>query len=160
MIDFCGAPHIRGPWSYRPGLTKEKRDSKQGSLTIGIGSCCWKIGRVWWLELEGNPTFALCVWKGRGGEGDRKRLAQTRFGVLISSSEERGRARREKTSAVMTAAVRDGGYSHSEKRTKAGQMDEKRGEGQLLFSEKLDRCYNVLFVSIKALSSLKLPWVT
>lgn len=43
---------------------------------------------------------------------DRKRLPEARFGVLISGSKERGTARREKTSAVMTTAVPDSGHGH------------------------------------------------
>lgn len=58
------------------------------------------------LRRKGNKKKELAEGK------DRKRLPEARFGVLISGSKERGTARREKTSAVMTTAVPDSGHGH------------------------------------------------
>lgn len=78
MINFFGAPYTWRPWSYRPGLTKEKGPvEEQGSLITVIGSCCWKIGRVQcltgWNKPEGNshlcPWVFVCVcWKRKGNK--------------------------------------------------------------------------------------------
>lgn len=57
---------------------------------------------------------------------DSERVPEARFEVLISSSEERSSACREKTSALMTTEERGSGHSPAKNRTEAG----KRGRGR------------------------------
>lgn len=92
MINFFGAPSIRGPWSYTVGQGWVKREGQQRKdvkwwhwwfgwgiiLITVIGSCCWKMWSTHaWLggtNRKEIPTFApVCVCLKRKGSREGKR---------------------------------------------------------------------------------------
>lgn len=91
-----------------------------------------------WVDQTGGkvPPLPLSMCGKRKGnkekaaakEEDGERLPEARSGVLISGSEERGSAQREKTSAPMTTAARGSEHTHIKTSTEAGQMEERHRE--------------------------------
>lgn len=91
MINFFGAQHSRGPWSYWPGLTKEKAPAEEwcemmtSVVQQGIFRRC--INSNWflllnnlksscltgWNKLEGNSRLCpwVCFYRGRRLERNR-----------------------------------------------------------------------------------------